>query len=554
MKIINCKIHLPRYLAWFLSLALTLWLSNFAGALLSPQPARAQEADIEIQRNTADIGPSGGTQAPGTPFGSLTSAFVLNLNNRFSHGGAIDLNTNLEGDDMSGTIELTGTNTITFTRQSGSLANSMRFSWESWEYQGTAGGANEFIVRSRNTFSFTAPGPPSAQNLDNAPTNIDRCIPFITGVRTSATTDSWTNATPIAWINDSGQLAVDCGGSGDTSTVQVVVVEFTGSNWEVYHGDSGTTSADSGTITLNTDSDGAGGSTGDVTNWSTACIFGQAKGDDDVTDDAIADTNPTFRPAAGTTQVNWAYNAARDGTDNREFVHVLRHPDLVVTRYTSTGNLQGANNVDITSAGLTDLSTSACLISATSSGTGMAYGRGWKNGRLTSLTNFEHWCHRSGNTIDAAIQIIDLSGITSSSSPSVTSPLFFAMSSGNPGTTTQYTFSTSEYVTVTDGGAGWTLSVYSNDWRFSSYWIYSPNVYLKTNGVLATEPTIITGATTNVTETLSGTYSLNTSRNISVRTSGSGGEETYHRPTFSIFLHPTQAAGVYVGTLTFTVV
>ena len=47
----------------------------------------------------------------------------------------------------------------------------------------------------------------------------------------------------------------------------------------------------------------------------------------------------------------------------------------------------------------------------------------------------------------------------------VTAPASFTMPSGTANSTTTYTFSTSELVTVTDAGAGWTLSV--SFWRCS---------------------------------------------------------------------------------------
>ncbi len=136
----------------------------------------------------------------------------------------------------------------------------------------------------------------------------------------------------------------------------------------------------------------------------------------------------------------------------------------------------------------------------------------------------------------------------------VSAPPSFTMPTGNPGTTTEYDFSTSEYVTVTDGGAGWTLSVVSTAWTKGADSIPAANVKLKTNGTLSTFPTKITGATTNVSETAEGTYSLDVSRNIATRSSGTEGDETDHQPTIAIVISPSQATGNYTGTLTFTVI
>ncbi len=379
------------------------------------------DPSIFVQRGQNDVGNSGGTDTSFTSVSALTAAFETNKNNRGMQAGSTTSAANHEIDDMSGMIELTGTGTLTFSRESGSIANNNRFDWEITEYVGPASGANEFIVRSRNTFSFTAPGPATAQSLDNTPDDIDRCIPIITGAMSSATTDSATNATPIAWINSSGELECDCGGSGGTTQVQVVVVEFTGSNWSVYHGDSGTTSADSGTITLSFESDGSNTSPGPhISDWTTAVIFGSVKGDDDVTDDAISDVHAVYYPNDASS-VTYQFDANRDGTDNRHFIHVLQHDDMVVTRFTDTQNTQGAMNVDITSAGLTDLTQSMVVMTRHSSGTGTAYGRGWANARLTSLTNCERWAHRSGNTIESRIQVVDFTGLTDATGPTISS-------------------------------------------------------------------------------------------------------------------------------------
>ena len=382
---------------------------------------------IMVQRGTLAVDNAGTAISSISAVSSLTSAFEVNSNNRFSQAGRDDENTStLAIDDLSGTIELTGVDELSFTRESGSLANDMRFAWEIVEYTGAGGGDDEFIVRSRNTFTFTNPGPATAQSLDNAPTDPDRCIPFITGVRSDGTGSSAQDNTPIVWINDSGQLECDCGGTGNTTIVKVVVVEFTGTNWTVLHGDGGETSGDSGTITLNTDSDGAGGSAGDVSDWASAMIVGHAKGDDSATNDALADNFPIFEPGSGTTTVDWRYNSNHDGSDNRHFVHVLKHADMVVTRFTDTQSLTGAMDVDISSAGLTDITKAMVLCTRTTSGTGTAYGRGWVNVRLTSTSNAELWTHRSGNTVETNIQVVDFAGLystaTATSTTSTASP------------------------------------------------------------------------------------------------------------------------------------
>ena len=360
-------------------------------------------SDIKVQSGTVDIGNAGGTDTV-TAVSALTTAFEFNSNSMFTHGGSVSSGGNMEGDDMAGGVELTGLSTLTISRQAASLANNMRFDWQLIEYIGTGGGDNEFIVRSRN--EITLSGASGTAALDTTPTNIDRCVPFITGVRTSQVSNQGDELRALAYINDAGTLVVEKGSTTNTTVVQVVTVEFTGSNWEVYHG-TVTSAADTGSITLNTDSDGVGGNPGNVTDWATAFMVAGFTATDQGLDSIAC------RYGAGSvTQVDWDFQSG-NSTSHKHFVHVVRHPDLAVTRYTPTGSLANDTNVDITSAGLTSLNESMIIGTCQGSGGGTAYGRNWRNYRLTSLTNAQHYCHRSGNTILHNIQVIDFAGVTS---------------------------------------------------------------------------------------------------------------------------------------------
>ena len=368
---------------------------------------------IDVQRGTAAIGTGGGTSAPSTNFGSLTAAFVRNSNNRRMNGGRDDENTgNLEVDDMSGTVELTATNTITYTREGGSLASNMRFAWESWEYTGAGGGADEFIVRSRDTVTLT--GETNTATLTNTPNSIDNCIPFITGIRVNSGADDADSGTAIAWLSGADTLNVKRGsGANNTVIVQVVTVEFTGSNWQVAHGRQEGNGTDSFSITLRDAANGTTVGGGDILDWSNAAIFHQQVANNlNGIDDSIADTSAAFTPGSLTTTVDVTFDAqhvdsATAGNREEGFVHVLQHDGMLVTRIPDGQSLTGAMNVDVASAGLAALITSSVEASHTSSGTGTAYGRGWVNTRLTSITNVEKWVHRSGNTINTEIQLID---------------------------------------------------------------------------------------------------------------------------------------------------
>jgi hypothetical protein len=366
---------------------------------------------IKIQRGTANVPNTGTTQtAPTnfTAFGSLTSTFVLNKNNRFgSAGRSTPYSTTVYVDDLSLRIALTATNTITFTRLATGDAADYRADWESWEYVGPAGGPNEFIVRSKNTITITGGSRTNTATLSSTPANINKCIPFITGISNTGAGTTSPGLTALAWVSGTNTLNVERGGSTGDTVVQVVTVEFTGSNWKVGHGrtaDFDGVTGDTGTVTLYANADGQT-TAFTLNNVNNAIIASaQFKGDDTDGNNAIADTYPAMH-ISSTTQVSWVFYTDHDGVDNQIFVHILENAGMSVTRYTNTGSLAGDNNVDITSAGITDLTNTAIFATRETSGTGTTYPRGWTNYRITSTTNAALWCTRSGNTIESRIEI-----------------------------------------------------------------------------------------------------------------------------------------------------
>ena len=251
---------------------------------------------IQIQRGTANVPNTGTTQTSSgdfTEFGSLSSAFVLNKNNRFGSAGASTLDSGQKYvDDLSLRIELTDTDTITFTRISTGDSQNYRADWEAWEYVGAEGGPNEFIVRSRNTITITAGSRTNTEALDTTPTDIDKCIPFITGISNTGTGSTSQGLTALAWISGTDTLNVERGGSTDTTVVQVVTVEFTGSNWRVGHGRTSNFTADSGAVTLYEEADGQ--STAFTMNDTSKAIVASAQFKGDDTDGNCLDAGPEF--------------------------------------------------------------------------------------------------------------------------------------------------------------------------------------------------------------------------------------------------------------------
>lgn len=382
------------------------------GMLLSTTFVFSQTADFNVQHLEDDIGNSGGTTSSFTAVSDVNNAFALANNNRKGTAGPSTSSGTFNADDLSGARVLTASNTLTYYREIGSMTTNTRFNSSIWEYVGPPGGNNEMIIRGRYAVSLNGGTNSTTQALSGI-LNADNCIPFITGIKTNVTTQGADSGTAIAYLENATTLRVQKGTNNNNVTVYVTVVEFTGSNWTVLHGDSGNTSSDNGTITLRDNSDGTGTAT-NVSDWNEAIIFTQHRGDNtnNGTNDALADNWPIAEPGSNDQRVDWSFNSNHDSNGtNRQFVHVLNNANLGVTRYQDTSNTFLATNINITSAGLTDVNQALIVGTSISSGAGTAYARGWRNYYLNSTTQASHWSHRSGNFMAHEIQIIDLAGL-----------------------------------------------------------------------------------------------------------------------------------------------
>ncbi|MCF8273728.1 MAG: choice-of-anchor D domain-containing protein [Flavobacteriaceae bacterium] len=383
--------------------------------------SNAQTPDFKVQHIQDDVARSGGTNTGFTAVNSINSAVELSNNNRKSNAGSPTTSANLNGDDLAGARQLTSANTLTYYRESGSLTNDMRFNTSIWEYIGPSGGGNELIVRGRYAVSLNGGTNSITQPLTGIG-NANKCIPFITGIMNNSTSQDADSGTALAYLENATTLRVQKGSNGNNVTVYITLVEFTGSNWTVLHGDSGNVSSDTGTITLRNGSDGTGTAT-NVSGWSDAIIFSHFRADTNAsgTNDAIADLWPITEPGNNNQRVDWTFHSEHDSSGtNRHFVHVLVNSGLNVTRFQNSSNSAFETTINITSAGLSDINQALIVGSSTSSGTGIAYARGWRNYYLNSTTQAAHWSHRSGNTMSHEIQIIDLSGLqTTFSGPEI---------------------------------------------------------------------------------------------------------------------------------------
>jgi hypothetical protein len=394
----------------------------FIVCLLLTCVLNAQTADFKVQHIQDDVARTGEINTNFTAVNSLNSAIELANNNRKVHAGSSTNGGNMEGDDMAGGRQLTNVNTLTYFRESNSVNRDTRFSTSIWEYIGPTGGGNEFIVRGRYAVALNGGTNSTTQALSGI-ANANKCIPFITGIMNNSTRDDADSGTAVAYLENATTLRVQKGSNGNNVTVYITVVEFTGSNWTVLHGDSGNSNADTGTITLRDASDGGTGTAANVSSWSDAAIFSHFRADTTVSgaNDAIADLWPVIDPGSNNQRVDWTFHSNHDSAGtNRHFVHVLVNTGLNVTRFQNTSRNAGETTINIASAGLSDVNQALIVGSSTSSGNGSAYGRGWRNYYLNSTVEAAHWAHRRNNTLSHEIQIIDLSGLqTTYSGPEI---------------------------------------------------------------------------------------------------------------------------------------
>ncbi|MDY2587805.1 LamG-like jellyroll fold domain-containing protein [Winogradskyella aquimaris] len=401
--------------------------------------------DFNVQHIQDDIGNTGGTNTSFTAVSSTNSAFAIANNNRKVSAGPNTSTTNFNANDLSGARVLTNTNTLTYYRQAGSNAANMRFNTSIWEYIGAPGGNNEMIVRGRYAVNLNGTTNSVTQALSGI-SNANDCIPFITGIVTSKSSAGADSGTAIAYLENATTLRVQKGTNANNVTVYVTVVEFTGSNWTVLHGDSGSTGSITGSITLRNNSDGTGTAT-NVSAWNQAVIFSHHRGDTtDGANQAIEDNWPVMDPGSNNQTVDWTFSGTygSNGT-NRHFVHVLTNPNLNVTRFQNTSNTQGETTINIASAGLSSINEAFIVGSSTSTGSGTAYGRGWRNYYLNSTTQAAHWSHRNNNALSHEIQIVDLSALTAAPS--------YCTSNGNTTYQTGVTNVTFESINNSDGPA-----------------------------------------------------------------------------------------------------
>jgi hypothetical protein len=302
---------------------------------------------IKIERVDVNVSSNGQTYRLQNDVGTLDNAFVRIVSSSdHASGGPIGNNSNAGPRDVGCGVQLTATDTLTFYLDTTSSAT-VKMMVEVWRYTGSPGGEYEFISRG-NGVMFLLSGSTSISETVNNVQNRNKLIPFHQGWTTPETsTSQYETVTLASHIDSNGDVVFSRNNTGGSQAIRVYyqVVEFTGSAWNVGYGVSNNHDSTQETVTLNTDSTGTGGSTFDVTDWSTAMIINITM-EGDSSETGLSDCLAVAWPGPSTTQVYFSSdegdnNAANDGAG---YVQVLQCDDLIINRRERIAVTEGDNS------------------------------------------------------------------------------------------------------------------------------------------------------------------------------------------------------------------
>jgi hypothetical protein len=162
---------------------------------------------------------------------SASKAFVHIVSTRLSAAGNTTGGGTQTPDNSMAWIDDTNPITSSIVFERGGSTGDTRITYEIIEYIGSAGGANEIVVREAaeiNTTTATA-----TTSAISGISNDNDVVVFITGQGTSAITsaDMDRGLFTSEWLPATDQAQFTRGDGTDTGYVSYAVVEFTGSNW-----------------------------------------------------------------------------------------------------------------------------------------------------------------------------------------------------------------------------------------------------------------------------------------------------------------------------------
>jgi hypothetical protein len=377
--------------------------------------------DVKVQRNITDFGASEDSLAVNIDSVSATSSAFARLTDVVMKSGGLSAGSTAtkNNDDVGASILLTATNQITVYRESTGENADYRTAWEVWEYTGSPGGANEFIVRYQDHITMASG---QQDQTVSGISNINNCVPFVTGIRNTGVSVDFDDMTVTAEMYESegtNYVRLKREGTGGTTYVSVAVVEFTGSNWTVQNNISHKFSAAAAneTETIN-----------NVSDWTKAFIISSYR---------------TGNGEEGLEEQGWntwpkdsdeIYFRLRTGADNVStknyyvIANVIQNSELTVQHIdsiTGSGTEHEAGSASpqtINETINTVASTTATGLFSTHDCTGSAtaFPRPMWNYFLTEDDNVEYWRGYHGQPGDWALQVIQFPEATSSGTSSIT--------------------------------------------------------------------------------------------------------------------------------------
>lgn len=203
-------------------------------ALLIALPAWA--ADFRIQHKSAVFGADEDTldvdlDSAVSSYGAGGAAFIV-LNSLAQSVPRDSTHSSwYNADDIGVNLSWVDTDTVRLTRLSSGANVDYRVYFSVWEYTGSAGGANEWIVRANGTVTISS-GATNTIAISGVSTVGDLVV-FNRG-STSSSTDWNYDDLPVHYtVTNSKTITAERGGTSGTTTGSYEVVEFTGSNWTV---------------------------------------------------------------------------------------------------------------------------------------------------------------------------------------------------------------------------------------------------------------------------------------------------------------------------------
>lgn len=389
-----------------------LWLKPVVGG-----------APFKVQHFNPAVPVGGGSQAI-EEVGSLDAAFVItNSNNRMGAGPSTSTSGNRPPDELGLQLQLTSTTAVGMTVQGGMTQPNLS-SFSVWEYIGPSGGDDEFIVRDRRTITLSSTN--SESFTPAGIVNANKCVVFLSSRSDRGSSSQYDHAMAGAYINRStGEVTVEGRGGDGVHVIEATTVEFTGAAWTVHYGTNNTSTGDTGTINLD-------GSVGD---WANAFIIhnfyknGGGNG-------AIADSNAMYFPPTNgdLDAVSYQFDGNHDATTGqRHTVFVLEHAGMTVTRYRQThGTGPLTADDDISALGITDLGHCLVQISAESSGSGSAHGRGHRIAYFVDENTVRNQAHRTGNGMNIETQVVQLPETITGGGGTPSTPSDFAIQHFTP--------------------------------------------------------------------------------------------------------------------------